>query len=368
MMRTLVVGVALAVAAGFPVSTAVPQSPPDRQNVILITLDGARTEDVFGGLDVDVLKSTMGKNDRLEDNATWKRFHADTPQARREKLMPWFWTTFMKEHGSIAGNRATGSVGQLTNTHRFSYPGYSEILTGEAHDDVIKSNDSVRNAYETVLEGLRAHLGVPAKAVATFGSWDVFNFIVEHTEGATFVNAGFEPFESPEANIRLMSELQTKATTPWDSVRHDYYTHRFAMSYLARERPRVMYIAYGETDDWAHEGRYDRVLDSFARFDADLKELWSWLQSQDDYRGRTHLLITTDHGRGPTPAEWRTHGAKIEGAQYVWFAFASPKMARRGEWRNQPPVTTSQVAATMASWAGLDWTAKHPGAGKAIRE
>jgi hypothetical protein len=366
MMRTLVLGVALAAAAGLSASTHVQQPPSDRQNVVLITLDGARTEEVFGGLDLAVLKSTLRDNQKPEDQALYKRFWADTPQARREKLMPWFWKTFLVEHGSIAGNRALGSVGMLTNTHRFSYPGYSEILTGEAHDDVIKSNDATRNPYTTVLEGLRAHLKLPASGVATFGSWDVFNAIAEHVEGATYVNAGFETFESPDAAVRQMSRLQTLATTPWDSVRHDYYTHQFTMSYLARERPRVLYIAYGETDDWAHDGRYDRVLDSYARFDRDLQELWTWLQSQDDYRGRTHLLITTDHGRGPTPAEWGTHGAKVEGAQYVWFAFASPTMARRGEWKNQPPVRTNQVASTLAKWAGLDWKAQHPGAGAAI--
>ena len=75
--------------------------------------------------------------------------------------------------------------------------------------------------------------------MATFGSWDVFNAIAEHVEGATYVNAGFETFESPDAAVRQMSRLQTLATTPWDSVRHDYYTHQFTMSYLARERPRV---------------------------------------------------------------------------------------------------------------------------------
>jgi hypothetical protein len=32
----------------------------DADNVVLVTLDGARTEEVFGGLDLDVLKSTLG--------------------------------------------------------------------------------------------------------------------------------------------------------------------------------------------------------------------------------------------------------------------------------------------------------------------
>ena len=71
--------------------------------------------------------------------------------------------------------------------------------------------------------------------------------------------------------------------TPWDSVRHDVYTFRFAMDHLRRARPRVVYLALGETDDWAHDGRYDRVLETYARTDAYLKELWTWLQSDPEY-------------------------------------------------------------------------------------
>ena len=146
MMRPLLIGVACAAAAVVSASAPVGQAPADRQNVVLITLDGARTEEIFGGLDLDVLKSTLREKQKPEDQALYKRFWAETPQARREKLMPWFWKTFVVEHGSIAGNRAIGSVAKLTNTHRFSYPGYSEILTGEAHDDVIDSNDATAQA------------------------------------------------------------------------------------------------------------------------------------------------------------------------------------------------------------------------------
>lgn len=84
-------------------------------------------------------------------------------------------------------------------------------------------------------------------------------------------------------------------STPWDSVRHDAYTMRFAMDHLATHRPRVLYLALGETDDWAHDGRYDRVLETYTRTDEYLRQLWTWLQSQPDYRGRTHMLLTTDH-------------------------------------------------------------------------
>ena len=105
-----------------------------------------------------ILRSTLAKDARLEDSPAFKRFNGATPEERREKLMPFFWKELMAKHGSIAGNRALGSSVTLTNTHRFSYPGYSEILTGEAHDDVIKSNDRMQNPYRTVLEELKERL------------------------------------------------------------------------------------------------------------------------------------------------------------------------------------------------------------------
>ena len=333
------------------------------QNVILITLDGARVEEIFEGLDRAVLTSTLAKGQKIEDHPSYKRFWAETAEERRVKLLPFFWGTLMREHGSVAGNTRIGSHVRLTNRHRFSYPGYAEILLGEAHDEAIKSNDPLRNPYVTVLEEIRSRLQLPQTAVAVFASWSVFSAIAEHTQGALSVNAGFERYEPSET----LSRLQVETPTPWDSVRHDVYTFRFAMDHLARFRPRAMFLALGETDDWAHDGRYDRVLDAYARTDAYLKELWTWLQTSPEYRGRTHILITTDHGRGHKVTDWRNHGARVEGAQDAWMAFVSPTLSQRGEWRGHAPLYTSQVAATIAGWIGLDWHMLRPSAGRAVR-
>lgn len=344
------------------------QAPaPSNDNLILITLDGARTEEMFGGLDVEVLRSTLPKDAKVETQQIYKRFHADTPEERREKLLPFFWRELMVKHGSIAGNQRLNSSVTLTNNHRFSYPGYSEILLGEAHDVVIKSNERIQNPYVTVLEEIKARLNVPASRAAAFGSWEVFNEIVEHTPGALTVNAGYEVFESGDRAARELSRLQFETPTPWNSVRHDAYTFGLAMAHLKSAKPRVLYLALGETDDWAHDGRYDRVLETLHRTDEYLRALWTGLQSQREYRGRTHIVITTDHGRGPTPADWRNHGAKVEGAQHVWMAFVSPRLKRRGEWRDHAPLHTNQAAATMASWMGIDWNAMRPGAGRPVQ-
>ena len=181
-----------------------------------------------------------------------------------------------------------------------------------------------------MLEIVRERLSLPAPRVATFASWAHFNAIAEHVEGATFVNAGAEALGGASDPAR-MNAWQVEAAPAWDDVRFDVFTFEAAMAHLAAARPRLMYLAFDETDDWAHDGRYDRLLDAYARTDAYLKRLWTWLESQPDYRGRTHLLLTTDHGRGRGAADWRNHGENVAGAEEVWIAFVSPSMQRRGE-------------------------------------
>lgn len=343
-----------------------PIAQSSRQNIILITLDGARTEEVFGGLDVGVLRSTLGDKQRVEDSPVYKRFWASDPVARREKLMPFFWGTLMRAHGSIAGNAALGSRVGLANRLWFSYPGYSEMLVGRARDDVIKSNDAVQNPSRTVLQFLRQQLAAPPEGVAVFASWSVFNAIAESHAGDITVNAGFEAYDHPDLAVQALSRLQFETPTPWDTVRHDVYTARLAMAHLARYKPRVLYLALGETDDWAHDGRYDRVLETFARTDEILKTLWMWLESQAEYRGRTSVLITTDHGRGRGAQDWRSHGVKYAGSEATWMAFVSPSAARRGEWRAHAPIEADQVAATLVQWMGIDWRAFDPQAAPPI--
>ena len=341
-------------------AAVVAQSPSP--SVVLVTLDGARIEELFGGLDAEIVRSQLTRGQRLEEQPIYKRFWAPTPEERRAKLMPFFWGTLMRDLGSIAGNPARGSRVHLTNAHAFSYPGYSEMLTGRAHDDTITSNSPIRNPYPTVLEFLKTQAGLSKERAAVFSSWSVASAIVEHTEGALTVNAGYQAFESPDAETRRLSALQFDTPTPWNTTRHDAYTFRFAMDHLARHKPRVLYVLFEETDDWAHDGRYDRVLEALARTDEYLKQLWTWLQSQPEYRGRTHMLITTDHGRGRTPADWKNHGKDVTGASETWMAFVSPAMSRRGEWSGGAPLVTAQVAATLITWMGGDWKAFDPSA------
>src|SRR5262249_48205857 len=115
------------------------------EHLVLVTLDGARWQEVFGGLDLEVLQSTLKRDpatnasvEPVASHPAYQKYWAPTSAERRLKLLPFFWGTLSKQ-GTIVGNQAIGSRVLVSNGHRFSYPGYAEILTGTAHDEVINS-------------------------------------------------------------------------------------------------------------------------------------------------------------------------------------------------------------------------------------
>jgi hypothetical protein len=337
------------------------------ENVVLVTLDGARWQDVFSGMDASLLRASARAGTDVTTSPVYKQFSGADAAERRERLMPFLWRTLLVDRGFIAGDRTAGSFVSVTNRHRFSYPGYSEILTGQAHDDLIKSNDAIRNPFPSVLQFVRRKLQLAPAQIATFASWGVFRAIVESEEGATTVNAGVQAYTSPAPEMRALSAIQGETSTPWENLRHDAYTFRFAMDYLQRVHPRILYIAFDETDDWAHDGRYDLVLQALHRSDGYLKELWEALQADPQYRDKTTVIVTTDHGRGRTARDWRKHGKDVAGADEIWVAVISPDSPRRGVWRDRAPLFQNQIAATIAGALGLDYREQNPQAGEALR-
>lgn len=335
-------------------------------NVILVTFDGVRVEEMFGGLDATVLRSQLREGQTLEDHPLYRRYGAASAQERRAKLMPFFWNVLMREHGWIAGNAALGSRVRVGNTRRFSYPGYAELLTGRPRDATVTSNDDFQNPHPTVLEFVREALDLPRSKVAAFGSWDRFEVIPEHRPGTITINAGFMPFEDDDPGIARLNALQADARA-WPEERFDAFTAAFALRYLERERPRLLYVALGDTDEWAHAGRYDFTLDGIALADRFLRELWAWLQAQPGYRDNTLLIVTTDHGRGRTAQDWTDHGADVEGAQDIWLAIAGPGQPAHGELHDAPTLRQGQVAATVAAAFGLDFSRREPQAETPVR-
>jgi arylsulfatase A-like enzyme len=269
--------------------------------------------------------------------------------------------------GVLVGSGAGGSDVSVTNPYRVSYPGYAEILTGEAQP-AITGNDPVRIPRETVLEFVRRKLDLDVTAVAAFTSWDRFPYIVEHRPGTVFVNAGARPLPDDVANDELsrINAFQARVLQPWETVRLNAFTEQFALAYLEAYRPRFLYLAFDETDEWAHSSRYDRTVQAIRYFDDTLRLLWERLQTLDGYRDKTTLVITTDHGRGRTPDDWTSHGEGVPGAEETWIAVVGPDTPARGLVASEEAIHQNQIAATIVRLFGLEPGEFNPTAGRPI--
>lgn len=340
---------------------SVPVLAQKTENVVLITLDGLRWQELFAGADSLLVDDSgyVGNPEAL----TKEFWHAD-PLKRREMLMPFFWSTLAKE-GQLYGNRKYGNQVDCSNSMWFSYPGYNEILTGFADDQQINSNSKINNPNVTVLEYLNQQPAYRGK-VAAFASWDVFPFIINAERSGIPVNAGFaKANQELTEREKLLNQLQDEIRGPWGSVRFDAFTHHYAMEELKKNKPKVLFISYGETDDYAHGGRYDQYLFSARQTDAYIAEVWNYLQSDPQYKDKTTLIITTDHGRGTNPkSTWKGHGSNIPDAGEIWIAVIGPDSSALGEVRRPGQLYQNQVARTLARALGVDY--QQPKAGEVI--
>jgi hypothetical protein len=327
------------------------------KNVILITLDGFRWQEVFNGPDSVLLR---GKHLKEVKSLFW----SDNPVESRKKLLPFFWNEIAAK-GELFGNRDKQNFANVTNKYWFSYPGYSELFTGFA-DDSVNSNDKKNNPNRTVFEAANNSISLKNK-VAAFSSWDCFPYMLNSERSGIYVNSGNAPLPNHKKNgeINLLNDLINETVPFGDGVRHDIYTFHFALEYLKAEHPRLMFIGFDETDDFAHEGKYDKYLLSAHQSDKVIGELWKWLQSQDQYRDQTTLILTCDHGRGASQNDmWHHHGEKVPGSDQTWVAIIGPDTPATGEVLMPGQIYSNQIANTIADLMKIDY--KEDRAGKAI--
>ena len=319
--------------------------------VVLITLDGLRWQELFSGADPLLIANKEYVGDTI---GLKKHFWRDSPKERREALLPFIWKEVSKM-GQIHGNRAVGSKVDLTNKMWFSYPGYNEILSGKADDVRINSNDKIPNPNTTILEISNNDPRYKGK-VAAFGSWDVFPYILNEDSSGVPVNAGFEAVRGTDLTERekFLNELQLAIPSPWSSVRLDAFTHHYALECLKKKHIELIYIAYGETDDFAHDGDYEAYLKSANNTDTFIKQLWEFTQNDPFYKDNTVFIITTDHGRGEQPLEtWKNHGNKVKNSGSVWLILFGKDIAVNGEVKDNEQLYSNQIAPTIAKILGL---------------
>ncbi len=323
------------------------------ENLIIVTLDGMRWQEVFGGVDIAIINDSTFTRDSADIKS---RFWSDDAHERRKKLFPFFWNT-IANHGQLYGNRNLGSFANVTNPYRFSYPGYNEIFTGYP-DTAVNSNDKIPNKNENVLEFINKQKGYEGK-VAAFSTWDCFPFILNKWRSGIYVNSDVDTLKFKNLQLQLINDMQFLSAKPI-GVRLDLLTYFAGREYLKTYNPKVLYIAFDETDDFAHAGEYDQYLNSAHAEDAMIADLWKTIQSMPEYKDKTTLIVTCDHGRGDkVKSEWTSHGEKIPDADQIWMAVMGPDTKPSGEQKSGQ-VYQRQLATTFAALLGFDFKPNHP--------
>jgi hypothetical protein len=314
----------IAVAALF--TTFAGPSPAHAQDgaryLVLVTIDGYRWEELFRGADPNLVADER-----------YRARYIDAPD-RAAALTP-FLLSF-REHGLLIGNRDQDSCARVANEYWFSYPGYAEMLSGRPNPRV-RYNAAVPNDDVTVLERVQQS----GLSVRVFAEWETMRAILNEARSGLSI------------------------TTPPDyEALHDPQVIAAARAALA-DPPRVLYVALGDTDNRAHEGKYEEYLAAASEADAFVREIWERYQADPRTAGRTTMIVTADHGRGAAEDDgWTGHGSgrwrriivpglRHPGSDAIFIAARGPGIGAAPQYTTDNCATLGQVAATMLSALGL---------------
>ena len=76
----------------------------------------------------------------------------------------------------------------------------------------------------------------------------------------------------------LLNDLYRTSLRYWEDNTSDAPMHLAMKEYLAARNPRLLFVGYGETDEWAHGGRYDLLLESAHHMDSFVADLWATIE------------------------------------------------------------------------------------------
>lgn len=322
------------------------------KNIFIITTDGFRWQEVFTGADTALLRNTKF----VADTALTQELYGDaTVELRRQKLMPFFWNVIAKK-GQLLGNRNYNNKVNVSNFYKISYPGYNEMLTGYPDPNFIP-NSPKNNPNINVLEYLNTQETFKGKVVA-FSSWNIFPYILHEERSDIMVNSGYELIDEADSTAKYINQAQDNIQHK-THCRYDQLTFLSAKQYIETKHPKVVLIGLGETDEFAHQGKYDKYLQQANNVDKMVAELWYLVQTDPFYKDNTTFIITTDHGRGKKPTSWYAHNLLVNGSGEIWQAMIGPDIEPLGEIKTSQKTYLKQIAATVSHLLGTNFTSNH---------
>jgi hypothetical protein len=315
------------------------------RNVVLITIDGVRWQEIFKGVEAARAKAAG---------------LADCDVVPPAALVPNL--TALAATGVAIGSDGGEMVSSGPNF--VSLPGYRELLTGRAGGSCTHNLCGPIDE-RTLLDELRGD------EPAVIASWEKLNNAAARDLRVTAVSAGRHGGAtrdrlrvSPRASALLDEAAHVRAYPGWLDYRPDRYTSALALEYLKVKRPRFLHVALGDTDERAHRGDYPGYLEALRAADRFVGELTATLRDLGEYGEETVVIVTTDHGRAH---DFRGHGGHAAESARVWLVAAGGSIPAEGAVTTSRKLALADVAPTLRVFLDLP-ADRSPHAGSPIVE
>ena len=286
-----------------PIAARASQSRP---TIVLVTIDGARAIEVLDG--------------------------ARMPNLRR-----------LTERGVALG--AAGAPMVASGPRFVSLPGYREILTGRRGGTGCTDNECPPIDEPTLLDELRGAGAPDAGDVAVVASWEIIERAASPAAASLAMSAGRHGGAARAAlavSTATRADLERGArASAWPGhgdYRPDALTATLALDVVAAAHPRVLWVALGDPDEYAHRGDRDGYLAALAAADRFLGRLAGAVGLDDAL-----FFVTADHGRA---ANFRDHGDAPESSG-VWLVAAGRGIPARGFVRTGELHRLADIAPTV---------------------
>ncbi|MGH8242057.1 MAG: sulfatase-like hydrolase/transferase [Steroidobacteraceae bacterium] len=189
--------------------------------------------------------------------------------------------------------------------------GHSNIMTGTWQ---YNRNGGALQTRPTVIDYMADEIGLRAKeAWVIFGKGD---YAYHPSTSFPQYRGAYEPGFA----IAIGEERYADNYLVLDKVRE----------VMQQDHPRLMLVNFGLSDHTAHSGRWEIHTGAVKNTDAVLFALWNSIQQDPNYRDRTTLIITTDHGYMDIGVHegFAEHGDASEGSRHIWLLMLGPDIRR----------------------------------------
>ncbi len=324
--------------ASTPVPDRTRAGPSEPVQVVVVTLDGARFQEVFGGVDPELSRERGVPNSDVKGAA---------------ELMPNL-HRLMSDQGAALGAPGHGASISASGPDFVSLPGYSEIFTGRAASGCL-DNACQGTSVKSIVDVLAEQPGRAWKS-AVVTSWADIARVASRSERVAVsagrhaggTRAAFQRGDAVGAALR-----RAEAESPWPGsgdFRRDRFTAELALAYLRAERPDFLFVGLGETDEFAHQGNYSGYLEALREADRYIGELALELEQRGKRGARTALFVTADHGRAAT---FKDHGQPYPESARVWLVASGRAIPARGLVASPAARHLADVAPTLRVLFGL---------------